>query len=245
MTQLIWTFNTLTSALQNWLDDTDADWANAVTLSQIISLGEQKLVDDLDLTVFDITSTVTLNSGVILNASQVARPANILITDDVYYQAPGSIKLFPIERRDISWILDYLDPLVSGPPQYYAEQDTVNYVFAPFADQAYTITTTGPFAAQSLNDVAPAATTWLSSNLAQIMLEACLMEASKFLKNEGKRKIQEMVYNSKLGPVKLRFRALRRNLIEDPRAVGGQAAEGQLPASAPAQAQMGNVLTRT
>lgn len=248
MTQLTWTYNALTAALQNWLDDTDADWANTITLPQIVYLAEQKLVDDLDLTVFDQTANVTLPPGTGTN-NVVARPAGIIVTDDIFYAQvsgqPNPGKLEALERRDMSWVLDYLDAAVTGPPKYYAEQDTTNYIIAPYANVSYTLTTYGPYAHISLLDVNPAsATTWLSVNAAQVLLEAGLMEASKFLKNEGKRKVQENVYAQKLGPLKLRLRALRRNTLEDPRAVGGQAAEGQLPSSAPAQAQMGNVLTR-
>lgn len=249
MTQLTWTYNTLTSALQNWLDDTDSDWANVTTLPQIVYLAEQKLVDDFDLTVFDLAAPITLPAGTGAGATVVARPPNIIVTDDMFYAAgagqtnPG--KLLPIERRDYSWILDYLDATVTGPPLYYAEQDVISYVFAPYADQSYTLTTFGPYAHQSLNDVNPSTgTTWMSNNMAQILLEAGLMEASKFLKNEGKRKVQEMVYNNKMGPMKLRLRALRRNTIDEPRMTGGGGPEGQLPAETQQPPAMGNALTR-
>jgi hypothetical protein len=247
MTILSWTYSTLTVALTNWLDDTDQDWNNATTLPQIVLLGEMKLAQDLDLTIFDSSGTISLApAAASLVSTLVPRPSGIISTDAIQYITPSAStdpgKAVPLDLRSVEWILDYLDPAVTGPPVYYAENDVTNYIFAPYPDQTYALNAYGLFAPQSLNDTT--GTTWLSSNVADLMLEACLMEASKFLKNEGKRKVQEMVYNAKLAPVKLRLRALRRSTLEDPRAVGGQAAEGQLPASAPAQPAMGNVLTR-
>jgi hypothetical protein len=250
MTILNWTYNALTSALQNWLDDTDPDWVNTITLPQIVWLGEAKVTEDLDLTLFDSSANVTLPFlAPTATSTLVARPAGIIVTDSMgFLQPAGSTdpgKFVPVELRSVEWIQDYLDPLVTGSPLYYAESDVVNYIVAPYPDQAYTLTSYGIYAPVSLNDVNPASgSTWLGTNVANVLLEACLMEASKLLKNEGKRKIQEAVYNAKLGPIKLRLRALRRSTLEDPRAVGGQAAEGQLPSSAPAPGPMGNALTR-
>jgi hypothetical protein len=248
VTILSWTYNSLTAALTNWLDDTDADWDNTVTLPEIVYLGEQKLTQDLDLTIFDSSGSITLPFVAPTQISTVVpRPVGLIVADAMYYAQPtGDVgKLMTVDLRSVEWVNDYLDPAVVGPPLYYAENDVANIIVAPYPDQAYTMTAYGIYAPVSLNDGNPAsATTWLSNNVADVLLEACIMEAAKFLKNEGKRKVAEMVYNAKLAPIKLRLRALRRSTLEDPRAVGGQAAEGQLPATAPAQPAMGNVLTR-
>lgn len=235
MTQLTWTYDALTAALQNFLDDYDPDWVNTTTLPQLVYLGEMKIVQDLDLTLFDMSATITLTAGVGENV--IARPTGILFTDDMLYaQASGQPnpgKLVTIERRDMAWLLDYLDPNVKGPPLYYAEQDVTNYCFAPYADVNYTVTTFGPYAHQSLNDVNPeSGTTWLSTNVADLLLGACMLEGSRFLKNQGKRTVEMDMYQQRLVAMKVRMRSLRRDTLEQPRTTGATAPEGALPSAA-------------
>jgi len=231
LTAIAWNYNTLTAALQNWLDDTDTDWVNTTTLGQVVQLGEMRLTNDFDLTVFDTSATAAL---VFPNATGlVARPAGILVTDELAYQiptGPSAGKLIYLERRDYSWVQDYRDPAVTGAPQYYAESDTVNWLIGPVNDQAYTLTSYGPYAPSSLLDVAATATTFMSTLLADVMLEACLLEASRFLKNAAARAATKVVYDEKVGPQKVRLRALLRNVIESPRMVGSQRPEGARPA---------------
>lgn len=247
MTALAWTYNSLSTALQAWLDDTDSDWTsnfqgslNGTQLGSpapilvndyLIQLGEQRLIDDFDLTVFDQIATAT--TTISITTSSVTRPAGIIVTDDVGYQslvAPVG-KYIPLERRDYSFVQDYLDPTVQGPPRYYAEADTLTWIVAPYSDQVYTIVAGGPFVPQSLIDIKNpgTATTYLSTLLAQCMLEATLAEASKFLKNEPKRQVQEEMYIKKLGPMKKRLRALRRDTLESPRNVSSEQPEGATP----------------
>lgn len=239
MTQLTWTYNTLTTALQNWLDDADSDWNNATTLAQLVYLGEMRLVQDLDLTIFDVAATVSLPAGTGSN-NVVSRPANILFTDEMFYQiptGPSAGKNLPIERRDYGWVMDYLDPAVTGPPVYYAEQDATNYVFAPYADQTYAVNTFGPYAHQSLNDVAPTATTWISTNLGDLLLGSCMIEAARFLKNQGKKSVETELYTGRVTAMKVRLRSLRRSTTEQPRTTGATAPEGALPAAQPTTVQ--------
>lgn len=231
MTALAWTYNTLTAALQNWLDDTDSDWVNTATLGQVVQLGEMRLTNDFDLTVFDTSATAPAPFP---NATGlVARPAGILVTDELGYQiptGPSAGKVLYLDRRDYSWVQDHRDPAVTGAPQYYAESDTVNWLISPYPDQAYTLVSYGPYAPVSLLDVAATATTFMSTLLADVMLEACLLEVSRFLKNATARQATKAVYDEKVGPQKVRLRALLRNVIESPRMVGGQRPEGQRPA---------------
>ena len=248
MTQLSFTYLTLTTALQAWLDDTDADWQQTFTppsgnvgtsilvMDYLLKLGELRVLTDLDLTIFDTSNTVSLPAGTGTN-NVVARPAGVIVTDELFYGLPSGPslgKLVQIDRRDWGWIMDYLDPAQTGPPLYYAEQDATNYIFAPYADQTYTVTSFGVYAAQSLADIKASGTTWLSANVADLLLDACLIECAIFLKNEGKRKVTEADYQGKLATNTVRFRALRRDTTEQPRAVVGSGPEGQLPVTPPA-----------
>lgn len=245
MTMLTWTYNTLSQALQVWLDDTDQDWTSTFTgvlqgvsfgtgilpLNYLIQLGEQRIVDDLDLTIFDQAVTVNLPQGTGTN-NVVARPAGIIVTDEIGYQTPSGPsagKFNVVERRDYSWVLDYLDPAVTGAPVYYAEQDATNWIFAPYANQTYTLLTWGPYAHASLLDVAVTATTWLSANAAQVLFEACQFEAAKLLKNMGLMQATFTEYQKKLGSLKVRFRALRRDTLESPRQTSLIMPEGSTP----------------
>src|SRR5438105_4364058 len=131
MTQIAWTYATMTAALQNWLYDTDSDWVggSSPAMNSLIQLGELRVVNDFDLTVFDVQKTATLAAN--STTGLVARPAGIVITDDMGYNDPVSGKFKPIERRDYGWVLDYQDPAVTGAPKYYAEGDTANWLLAP------------------------------------------------------------------------------------------------------------------
>jgi hypothetical protein len=243
MAQITWTYTTITAAAQKWLDDTDSDM-DATTLAQAIQLGEQKCVEDLDLTIFDQTGTATLTyaaTPTVTNAT-IARPANLLVTDEVSYTVKSGTKAGKVvflERRDYSFVLDYLDPdpTTFGPPKYYAESDITNWVVAPYPDNVggttYTLTGHGPFAAQSLTDagITPNTATWLSSNAGHLLWCAVVLQIAVFLKNQARQQEYGALYNSYLTSLRSRFRALRRNTLDVSTVQTVRKPEGQTPAS--------------
>ncbi len=228
MTALAWTYTTLTAALQTWLDDNDADWVNVTTLGQVVQLAELRLTNDFDFTLFDVEQNVNLTFPNLTGL--VGKPAGQIVTDELYYQiptGPSTGKQVFIERRDYSWVKDYRDPAITGPPVYYAEADTGNWLIGPYPDQAYTLVAYGPYAPQSLLDVSTS--TFLSTTLADVMLEAGIAEVARILKNQPRATLAEQTYQQKLAPIKVRLRAYLRNVIESPRLVSVSHPEGARP----------------
>lgn len=233
MTQLSFTYTSIILALQTWLDDFDTDLSTAVQ-QQCVQLAEIRLIDDLDLTVFSEVSTATLAasaSPAVLANSFVARPGTVLLTDAMFYKAAATGDLlFPMERRDQSFLMDYLNPAVKGPPKYYAESDTTNWQVAPYTDvSTYTLVAYGPNAAQSLIDTS--GTTWMSTNAAEVLWEAVLIQAAIFLKNQARQQEHMAMYNSFLTSLRRRFRSLRRNIAETASEQNTEKPAGQTPAS--------------
>jgi hypothetical protein len=231
MTAPSYTYATLTAAVQTWIDDTDVDWTAATPLAQLVALAEDRVVRDMDLTVFDTISTA--QTATLAGKGVVARPAGIIVTDELGYNSLTLLKFTPLERRDISFIYDYLDPAIKGPPQYYAELDATNWQLAPYPDQTYTLVNWGPYAPASLNDGSSA--TWLSSNLAVLLFTAMQVEVLIVLKSEARRQVALGEYMAKLASYKLLFRALRRKNVNVLKAEGLESPEGKTPGSNPTQ----------
>lgn len=170
------TYATLTSALAAWLEDDSTEFSTQS--DQIISLGEEKLLKDLDPLV--ARKIATGNVGTSATFTHGA-------TDLVYARwlsitTSGTTKTI-LRKKEDSFLREYWpDAAVTGTPKYWSWTDNADIRLAPtpsssFAfELAYTYRPTGLSSGNT--------TTWLGTNAGTSLLWACLLNSSQFLKLE-------------------------------------------------------------
>src|SRR6185312_6758403 len=88
---------------------------------------------------------------------------------------------YELVAKEPGWIFSrYPARVASGIPAYIARQGS-NFIFGPFPDDAYSITGTYYGRGAPLTTSNP--TTWMTTNITDTLLAACMIEVSKFLKD--------------------------------------------------------------
>lgn len=120
----------------------------------------------------------------------------IAVPDD--YLAPKEFHVvtdsgtYDIEVRDPGWIYSqYPMRSASGIPGFMAREKD-SFIFGPYPDSAYEIT--GLYYGRAAALSAQNTTTWMTTNMPMTLLTACLIGASKFLKDTDaeERHMQEL-----------------------------------------------------
>lgn len=175
---ITFTYSTLTAALKDWLEansDQGGDFANST--HTIISLGETRLLRDLNLEVFDSVDTGMFTVG----NNVTAKPIGIIATQTITYVNGTTINF--LAPRSYEWCRDYWPTTTTlAPPQYYSEYSEASWFVVPTPDSAYIYTSR--FIKRPAGLSATTATTWLSNNCADALFFACLIEAELFLKED-------------------------------------------------------------
>ncbi len=189
---ITYTYATLTAAIKTWAEDTDADYV--AQIDDFIAKSETRVLRDLDLELFELWSQVTISSG----NRTVPKPTNAVVVNDLFVRAPGGQKWVEIPRRSYEYCIMFApSEALTAFPVYYAEEDGTNIYVVPTPDQAYsggnarvraTIRPTGLSASNT--------TSWLGDNVADLLFNACMIEAHAYLKNPAKLKEAADLYNS-------------------------------------------------
>lgn len=178
MPSLLWTYTTLTAALQAWPEDDNSEYTT--NLDSIIGLGETKLLRDLDLELFDTTATFAFTAS----SGQLAKPSGILAPRTLSYTDSGGGFNY-LHPRSYEYVLDYQANAQSGElPKYYAELNDTTWLIAPLPVSAFAGTVRYIKRPQGLKDVGGSNTTWLSTNAADALLYACIIAAEEYLKGD-------------------------------------------------------------
>lgn len=193
----------LTADLQAWLEDDGSEFA--ASIPQIINLGELRLLKDLDLTIFDASTTAATAVG----NDVLSKPAGY--TSDfqlgvrfMYISVSGETKW--LELRSIDFVRDYLNG-VDGLPRFFAEDGLSQWRLAPSPDAIYTVNINFRSRPSPLV-VTTNESNWLSDNAADILLYACLAESEKFVKSDDRIPIWENDYVSRFPAAKRELDAL-------------------------------------
>ena len=152
-----------------------------------MGLGEQRLLDDLDLTLFDkIDTSATTTGGV----ETLSKPSGIIAVRTL--QVAG----MPLEERSWDYVEDYNATAAQGAPRYWSEQDEATVKLAPVPDQDYPVTVRGTARPDGL--ASGNQTTWLSENFGDTLLYACLIEAERYVGAQQAQVWQQAYMNEKL-----------------------------------------------
>ena len=173
------TYSTLKSAIYAFTeDDSDEVVAN---IDIIIANGTEMVVRDLDLSIFNTTVTGTLTSG----TQTLSKPNDVLTIKSMRFTDSGDgNKVKRLYQRSQDYCEEYWPVATStGLPKYYSdERDTqITIVPTPNAAYAYSMRYLARPAALSDSNTA----NWISRNLGDLLLYACLIQAERFLMATG------------------------------------------------------------
>ena len=196
------TYATLVTALEAFVEEDSGDEFDD-NIGTIIGLGEDMLVKDLDLEmwyVIDTSKTLTQGGRVL------TLPTGSLRVGDIFYTS-GSSKL-PLEERTYSYCVDYAPTDTEATPKYWAPYSATQIHIAPAPDSAYAVTMkhlTRPAGLSASNT-----TTWLGTNLGDVLLNACLVAGAEFLKQNETLNQYGKLYERGLKAAKVQFADLMR-----------------------------------
>jgi len=204
---LEYTKATLKAALTSWNENSDPEFETE--LDSIIQRGELRLFRDLDLETLDASNdTVTTAT-----TGEVFKPLNLLGERGLWVTVDGAT--LPVLKRSRAWIRMNSSQAEEGYPVYYAEMDETRWEVSPPADDAYLITVDGTYMPASITDGSDNTTTWMSTQVPDLLERACSSEACEFLKFWGHKDAVEAEYVRKLAVYKGETKNQERTDPED------------------------------
>ena len=200
------TYSELVTQIRDYTE-TDSNVFTTVIVNDFIEHAELRIFRDVDLDVFRKYQTASLTSGDAFVGMPGATPTSFSFIRSVNIFSPsGSLGGLTdgerryLEKKDTTFMSEYApDRTSTGIPKYYANWDNDTIILAPTPNAAYTIELAYnalPTGLSSSNT-----TTWVSTNVPQMLLYACLVEAFKFLKGpDNMLQTYERYYQQALQP---------------------------------------------
>lgn len=198
MAQWTTTYAGLVSLIEDYVEDTSAEFTSAV--QGCINRAEERVIRDLDLSIFNTTVSSTTSDGV----STYTKPWTDAPAVSVFFS--GSLTF--AERRTRAWVQAHGG---SGVPQYFHETETTIF-WAPVPDGGYAFTITYIDRPDALS--ASNTTNWLTRNVADLLLYAALVECESFLISPERVQEFEAKYAQILGPTRGFWRDQAQNQYE-------------------------------
>lgn len=196
------TYDQLFEALQTWPEDDASEYL--ADLPRIISLGELRLIRELNLDIFDKTDSLPVTG----NNRVVDKPDDLITTRSIFW-VTGGVKV-PMYLRSREFC-DYFapDPTLLGNPRYFYEtEDTWVFVPTPNSNSAAHVHYVGrPTGLSESNQ-----NTWLGDFAGDLLFDCCLMEAEHWIKADDRyADIKTKFYEEKLPAGRLELRNIIRN----------------------------------
>jgi hypothetical protein len=165
------TQDTLKTAIKNHAEDQGVNFANNLDL--IIALGEDRVVRELQLIIFQARDDVEIVQG----QQTVTKPTGALAVYSVYYMLSGERQF--LEPRTHSLCLDYAPNVTESAPKYFSEEyaETEIYI-APAPD--LTVTAEAFYLKRPDGLAAINNGTWISLNVGDLLLAACMIAGERY-----------------------------------------------------------------
>lgn len=175
---VITNYGTLKTAVADYLARSDL----ATFIPNFVQNAELKAYRRLRLRFMETSLSATISSGVI------AVPSDYLEMKNLRVVSGG--REYPLVRSTLEQLYE-MYPLrtATGLPRVFAREGS-NIIFGPYPDTTYTIK--GIYYARPatfLYEGADGGTSWLTSNAADMMLYASLVEAEPFIKNDARLQV--------------------------------------------------------
>ena len=187
------TYTNLQTLIPQYAERTDAAFATQVPT--FIALAENRIATDMKQQGFQ-----SVVSGNLATTPSMAKPSfwketisfNITLADGSRQQ----LALRPLEYLRNYWPNDTL----TDTPRFYADYNATHFMFAP------TPSTALAFELVYYARLQPLSTTnnsnWTTLNAPQALLAACMVEASRYVKNKDRQATWEDMYQGAVGGIK-------------------------------------------
>ena len=180
------TYSTLVSAIGNWLARSDlSDY-----IDDFIDLGEERLSRDVRIHEMETSFSTAISSGV------VALPTGFL---ELKYAYVDRSPTQPLEPKDSQWIVRKYPTRSSQDIPQFIGIDGSNFVFGPYPDSNYTIA--GMYYKKPTALSGTNTTNEFTDNAADLLLYACLLAATPFIKDDARIPLWKSEYQSILKDV--------------------------------------------
>jgi hypothetical protein len=174
---MAWTYTTLVQAIKDFAQYDETTFNNNIPV--FIQNAEERILFNVDLTVFRKNQTGTLTSG----NKYLAAPSDYLSAFSLSVTASGST-VFLLEK-DVEYLQEYNPTGSTGTPKYYAVFDTNNFILAPIPNDALPVELHYYYRPTSITTTTGSDTTWLGNYAQEALLYGALIEAYIFMKGEA------------------------------------------------------------
>ena len=172
---MAFTYATLKTAIQDYMDNDETTFAN--NLDNFIKATEEDILKNVELNFYrkNVTGTATSGNAYLGMPSDFLAPFSLaVISSSVYYY---------LLLKHPSFIRDYTpNASTTGQPKYYGEFDNDTFILAPTPDDNYSFELHYFYRPTSLTAGASDGTTYLSTNMPNVMLSGSLLQAAIFMK---------------------------------------------------------------
>lgn len=200
------TYDKLKNELQEWTEERSQEFINRIPT--IIGEGELALLRDLSLTLFD--GEPDPQPGTTGSQETMDIPEEVIRVRTMYVD--GVL----VEPRTWEFIQDYNTSAAEARPLYYVEDDENRVAFAPVPDQGYPVRLRGVIRPDGLS--ASNQNTWLSRNVPDALLYACLVACEAWLQSDDRIETWAALYKKALESAVMETRHLVRSDYDGARA---------------------------
>ncbi|NBS69828.1 hypothetical protein EBT31_13085 [bacterium] len=168
------TYDELVTNIRNYTEVNSNVFTSSV-INTFITMGENRILRDIDLDVFKKESTGSLTSG----NKFLGAPSDILTHRYLMLTNAGE-QIF-LDFRDTSFMKEYWpDGTETGIPKYFSVWDQDTFYVAPTPNSNYTVELGYIYRPAQLSSTNQ--TTWVSNNAPEALLYACLIQAYSYTK---------------------------------------------------------------
>lgn len=173
---MAWTFTTLKTALQDYVDNTETTFVN--NLDEMIRIAETRIFYNVQLPNFRKNVTGSFTSG----GQYLQQPTDLLTVFSLAVTS-GNDRTYLLPK-DVNYINEaYPDSTETGLPKYYALFDDSFFIVGPTPDSGYVTELHYGYKPESIT-VSSDGTSWLGTNAEDALLYGSLVEAYTFMKGE-------------------------------------------------------------
>jgi len=190
------TYDALVADLQEHTEDDSPEYV--ADLPDIVNRAEDATVRALNLDIFNATSTTAVTSA----STALAVPTGALDIEWLQFTASGNFA----EPRKLAYCKAYGG---SGEPQFYAQDGEATLYLAPTPDSAYAVDIR--YLARPPKLTSSNQTNWLTDNVADLLLEAALVESERFLIDPTQVAVHQETFTTKAAMAAQEFSGLRRS----------------------------------
>jgi hypothetical protein len=207
------------AALKSWLKDSVEDQGTAFdsAVDTIIKLGEDRILKDLPLSIFDLKAQ---NVSIVQGQQTATKPTDAILIHELYYVSAGvRYHLLP---RVKSWIDAVCTDSTERAPRWFDESYSETQIYiGPVPN--LTVTALADITKRPASIVS-ASTTWLGTNLGDLLFASCMIDAERYNLGWAEAKDWNAEYIAKLEIARVELRHILRRgyatLAPQPQAAG-------------------------